>query len=179
MLTVQWCLFDLFNKGRLPPLSPCEPSCTATFSIVQLWILFCSSVRGCLCSEASAGINFFPPAFFIFWRTAGGRKLVHCSTKHNPLHPHGVIFISFPHPDAILVCRIPGEGNALSHSLYLLVLDWCWCVRAGWRMEDGKLIIGEWVSGDAWYPQLLFTLWAWRIRRAETRRHPRIQLLTT
>jgi len=47
-------------------------------------------------------------------------------------------------PDAILVCRIPGEENALSHSLYLLVSEWCWCVRAGqrWRMGNWSLVNG-------------------------------------
>ena len=47
--------------------------------------------------------------------------------------------------DAILVDGIPWEENALSHSLYLLVLDWCWCVRAG--LEDGGWEIDhQWMS---------------------------------
>lgn len=165
--------FDLFNKGCLPPLSLFELSFITTFSIIQLQTLFCSCVHSCLCSKAYTKKNFIP-----FLWTAQGRKVVHYSTECNPLH-HSTEYLFIYPPDAILVRRIPGEENALSHSLYLLVLDWCWCVRAGQRMEDGKLIIGEWVSGESWHPQLLFTLWAWRIHQAETQCHLRIQLLTT
>lgn len=76
-----------------------------------------------------------------------------------------------------LVCRVPRGENALSNSLDLLVLDWCWWVKSGQTMEDGKLIIGEWVLGESWHPQLLFTLWAWKIHHAETQCHLRLQLL--
>lgn len=138
MLTTQWCLFDLFNMGRLPPLSLFEFSFIATFSIIQVRTLLCNRVHGCLCSEAYTKQNLIP-----FLWTAGGRKLVHFATECNPLH-HSTQYLFIYPPGAILVCRIPGEENALSHSLYLRVLDWCWCVRAGqgrgWRMGNWSLV---------------------------------------
>lgn len=122
MLTVQWCLFDLFNKGRLPPLSSCELSCAATFSIIQLWTLFCSSVHGCLCSEASVFLFFF-----YGWRWRGGEQNTIHSTRSTEC-----LFI-FPAPMPFWSFRIPGEGSALSHSLYLLVL----MLMHESRLEDG------------------------------------------
>lgn len=170
---MQWCLLICLTRDA------CLFSPYLNWALLLLLVSsnsglsFCNRVRGCLCSEAYTKKNYIP-----FLWTAGGRKVVHYSTECNPLH-YSTEYLFFYPPSGILVCRIPGEENALSHSLYLLVLDWCWCVRAGQRMEDGKLIIGEWVSGESWYPQLLFTLWARRIHQAETRCHLRIQLLTT
>lgn len=84
-------------------------------------------------------------------------RVIHYSTTQPPLQ--GYLFIYFL--DAIFWSSpFPWEENALSHSLYLLVLDWRWCARAVRRMEDGKLISGEWASGEPWHPQRLFTLWA-------------------
>lgn len=123
MLTVQWCLFDLFNKGRLPPLSSprVNRSCAATFSIVQLWTLFCSSVHGCLCSEAS---------IFFYGRRWGG-------TKHNPLHPFDGIFIYFPLPDAILVLQNPRRRKCIKPlTVFTCVGLMLMLMREG-RLEDG------------------------------------------
>lgn len=42
---------------------------------------------------------------------------------------------------------VPREENALSHSLYLLVVGLMWKSQSGpLDADDGKLIIGEWAS---------------------------------
>lgn len=92
--------------------------------------------------------------------------------------PLSRICIYFPPSMPFWSAKSLERKNALSHSLYLLVFDWCWCVRASQRMEDGQLIISEGLSGEFWHPQLLFTLWALRTHQAEPPCHLRIHLLT-
>lgn len=82
--------------------------------------------------------------FILFLRTTAERELLLYSTESIPLH-HSTLYLCIYPPKAILVYEIPWEENALSHSLYLLVLDWCWCVRAGQWM-GGWQIDRQWMS---------------------------------
>ena len=114
-------------------------------------------------------LRFF--VFFYGWRWRGGEQNTIHSTRSTEC-----LFI-FPAPMPFWSFRIPGEGSALSHSLYLLVLMLMHESRledGGWEIDHRRMS----VRGTLDIHNCFSRFWAWRIRRAETRRHPRIQLLT-
>lgn len=78
----------------------------------------------------------------ILFRQLENERLFSILAECSPLHHLSEYLFIYQPDDAILVCRVPEEKNALSHSLYLLVSDWCWCVKAGqrWRMGNWSLV---------------------------------------
>lgn len=89
MLTRQWCL--LICLTSLPPLSLFELSFISTFSIIQLQTLYCSCVRGRLCSEV-----YTQKSFIHFLWTAVGKKGCSLFDRMQSTPPLTRIFIYLP-----------------------------------------------------------------------------------